>query len=288
MNADLHCHTKISDGSTGIDELIFLAKKKGISTISVTDHDTFAGSVRAKIFGKKHGIEVISGAEFSAFDYKRKRNVHILCYMCDYIDRLEGLCKKINEARKQATAVMLQKVIRMYPIFPEMIIRRAQGSINIFIPHIMHALIDAGYTKDFFGSIYKKLFTFKTGFAYVQPEFPDVREVINRIHESGGLAVLAHAKLFDSCDLLKELLEEDLLDGIEVWHPLNSKDDEEFLINTAKEYNLIMTGGTDFHGMYAKEPHPVGTCTTPKEQIKLMKRIKENRINKVQVKNFKK
>ena len=72
MAADLHCHTKMSDGSTGIDELIYIAKKKGVSTISVTDHDTFAGSTRAKIFGKRHSIEVISGAELSAYDYKRK------------------------------------------------------------------------------------------------------------------------------------------------------------------------------------------------------------------------
>ena len=54
MTADLHCHTKMSDGSTGIDELIYMAQKKGLSTISVTDHDTFAGATRAKIFGKRH------------------------------------------------------------------------------------------------------------------------------------------------------------------------------------------------------------------------------------------
>ena len=61
MAADLHCHTKMSDGSVGIDELILLAKARGISTISVTDHDTFAGATRAKIFGDRRGVEVIPG-----------------------------------------------------------------------------------------------------------------------------------------------------------------------------------------------------------------------------------
>lgn len=84
MSADLHCHTKLSDGSVAIDELVILAKNKGIPTIAVTDHDTFAGATRAKIFGQRHGVEVIHGAEISAFDYQRKRLVHLLCYMCEH------------------------------------------------------------------------------------------------------------------------------------------------------------------------------------------------------------
>ena len=68
MAADLHCHTKMSDGSVGIDELILLAKNKGLHKIAVTDHDTFAGSVRAKVFGDRHGVEVIPGIEFSTYD----------------------------------------------------------------------------------------------------------------------------------------------------------------------------------------------------------------------------
>ena len=61
MSADLHCHTKMSDGSVTIEELVILAKNKGITTISVTDHDTFAGSTRAKVFAKRHGVTVIPG-----------------------------------------------------------------------------------------------------------------------------------------------------------------------------------------------------------------------------------
>ena len=84
MSADLHCHTKMSDGSVTIEELVILAKNKGITTISVTDHDTFAGSTRAKVFAKRHGVTVIPGIEISAFDYDRNQKVHVLCYHCSY------------------------------------------------------------------------------------------------------------------------------------------------------------------------------------------------------------
>ena len=58
MPADLHCHTKMSDGCLSIEEIVLLAKRRGITTISVTDHDTFAGSTRAKIFGDRRGVKV--------------------------------------------------------------------------------------------------------------------------------------------------------------------------------------------------------------------------------------
>jgi predicted metal-dependent phosphoesterase TrpH len=281
MVADLHCHTKMSDGSTGIDELIFIAKKRGVKIISITDHDTFAGYIRALQFGKKHNIEVLSGVEFSGFDYKRNRNVHIICYLCDNTDRLEGLCKKINDVRRKAIMIMLQKVMRIYSIFPEMVLRRAQSSINIYEVHIMHALIDCGYTNSFFGKVYNKLFNKQSGLAYVQAEFPDVRDLIKQIHEAGGLAVLAHPGYFDSYDLLEELAPNEL-DGIEVWHPKNREGDDDRFIQIAQKYNLIMTGGPDFHGMYVEIPQPLGACTTPLDQLEALKNLK---IAKRKIKN---
>jgi predicted metal-dependent phosphoesterase TrpH len=264
----------MSDGSTGIDELVFIAKKRGVQTISVTDHDTFAGYVRAKVFGEKHGVEVLSGIELSGFDYKRNKNVHIIGYLCDNTDRLEGLCKKIGEIRKKALVTMLQKVMRVYSIFPEMVMRRAQGSTNIFEAHIMHALIDSGYTNSFFGSVYNKLFNKKTGLAYIQAAYPDVHYLIEQIHGAGGLAVLAHPGFFDNYELLEELASRGL-DGVEVWHPKNKQGDEKIFIDIAQKYGLVMTGGTDFHGMYVEVPHPLATCVTPPDQLEALKNLKK-------------
>lgn len=79
MPADLHCHTKMSDGSVGIDELVQLAKRSGLSAIAVTDHDTFSGALRAKSYGDRIGMDVLPGAEFSCMDPATGRKAHILC-----------------------------------------------------------------------------------------------------------------------------------------------------------------------------------------------------------------
>ena len=274
MAADLHCHTKLSDGSTGIDEVVLLAKKRGITTLAITDHDTFAGAKRATIFGKRQGMEVILGAEISAFDTKRKRKVHILCYLCNNPDRLEGIFKRTGESRKRAAAIMLQKVMHMYPISPEMVTRRAQGSTNIFKQHIMHALMDAGYATSVYGPLFQKLFHPKTGLAFADAEYPNVFDVIEQVHEAGGVAVLAHPGVYNSYDLLPELTAFGL-DGVEVWHPRNHDGDEERLSSFAAQHNLVMTGGTDFHGMYSQKVHPLGTCVTSDEQVEALKRRQE-------------
>ncbi len=270
----MHCHTKMSDGSVGIDEVVLLAKTSGISTIAITDHDTFAGSTRAKIIGERHGVEVISGVEFSTLDSATGRKAHILCYLCDSTDRLEGLCKRTGDSRRQAACVMLQKVMQLYPITAEMVIRRAHGSTNIFKQHIMHALIDAGYADEFFGDTFRKLFNSKTGAAYCSVSYPDVHEVIAQIHEAGGVAVLAHPGEYNSYDLLEQLASDHEIDGVEVWHPRNKPGDEEKFIATARECGLVMTGGTDFHGTYTSVRMPIGTCLTPDDQLEALKKRK--------------
>lgn len=264
----------MSDGSVGIDEIVLLAKKRGIQTIAITDHDTFAGSVRAKIFGDRRGVEVISGVELSAVDSATGRRAHILCYLCDSTDRLEGLCKRTGDARRRAASIMLQKVMRIYPITAEMVMRRAQGSTNVYKQHIMHALIDAGCADSFFGATFQKLFNAKTGFAYCPVVYPEVHDVIEQIHNAGGVAVLAHPGVYDSYDLLEQLARDHEIEGVEVWHPRNREGDEEKLSAVARKYGLVMTGGTDFHGMYTPNPMPLGTCLTPDDQLAELRKKK--------------
>ena len=270
MTADLHCHTKMSDGSVGIDELILLARRSGITTIAVTDHDTFAGSVRAKIFGDRRGVTVIPGVEFSTLDSSTGRKAHILCYLCDNTDRLEGLCKRIHDARHHAAEMMLRKVMQLYPIPAEMVMKRAQGSTNLYKQHIMHALIDAGYANEFFGELFHRLFNPKDGLAYEPVAYPEVHDVIGQIHEAGGVAVLAHPGEYDSYGLLEQLARDHEISGVEVWHPRNRPGDEQKFRILAGEYGLVMTGGTDFHGIYTSRPVPLGTCSTPEDQLQAL------------------
>ena len=277
MSCDLHIHSKISDGSMGIDEIIATARRRGLTTISITDHDAVAGATRACIIGKRQGVEVIHGVEFSAWDAARGRKVHILGYLCDAPDRLEGLCRQVNNSRRAAATEMVKKVLRYYPIVPESIVRCATGSTNIFKQHIMHALIDAGYADGFYGDVYKKLFDPKTGCAYVSIEYPEVREVIDLIHSAGGLAVLAHPAVYDSDDLMQELTADTSLDGVEVWHPKHSEEQSEKYQAYAIRHGLLTTGGSDFHGMYSSSLRSLGSFGAPNGIVQLMQTYKNKR-----------
>lgn len=263
MPADLHCHTRLSDGSLGIEDLIVLAQKSGVDTIAITDHDCLAGTVRGKIIGQRHGVNVIPGVEISAFDSKRNKKVHLLCYLSENPDRLEGLCRRNSLARRKASQLMVIKTAQRYPISPEFVLKCAAGSTNIYKQHILHALMECGYSTEIFGNMYDILFSSDSpDNVLVTPKFPEASEVLEAIHEAGGIAVLAHPGFYDNFELLPELIESGL-DGVEVWHPENSPEQVEELLKIAKKHHLLTTGGSDFHGMYSKNINHLGSYSTP-------------------------
>lgn len=279
MASDLHCHTKISDGSMGIEELIAIAKRRGMTSISVTDHDTTAAATRAVIIGKRQGLRVIHGVEFSTIDQARGQKAHLLCYMCDTPDRLEGLCRRTGESRRKAAMEMVRKVMRYYPITPELIVKCATGSTNIFKQHIMHALMDAGYADSIYGELYDKLFAPGTGTALVEPEYPDIHEVLELIHSAGGIAVLAHPMVYHNEALLEELADNGL-DGVEVWHPHHSEEERTALLAFARDKGLLVTGGSDFHGMYTRYVRPLGSTAAPDDCAEALMSYKDKRRKK--------
>lgn len=271
MAADLHCHTKLSDGSVGIEDLIIIAQKSGIDTIAITDHDCIAGTVRSQVIGKRYGVNVISGVELSAFDFEAGKNVHILAYLPDSPDRLESICKKTSVARKRAGQIMMLKVAARFPITSDFIISHASGSTNLYKQHIMHALMDAGYTDEIFGDLYHTLFDEDSESNVLAPtKYPTVKEVIDEVHGAGGIAVLAYPGKFNSFDEIDKYVELGL-DGIEVWSPYNSPEQVELLSQICKKKKLLMTGGSDFHGTYGAKTVTLGSYSTPQEHLdKLM------------------
>ena len=267
MTADLHCHTKLSDGSMGIDELIVLAKKKGIDTIAITDHDCLAGTVRGKIIGERHGVNVIPGVEISAFDSATQTEVHILCYQPDSPDRLEGLCRRNSLSRKKASQYMILKTAQRYPITPDLVLKCAQGSTNVFKQHIMHALMECSITTELYGKVYHELFSPESDAnVIVRPQFPEPKEVIEQIRAAGGIAILSHPAHSKCAHLIDELVQAGL-HGIEVWHPCHSAEDIAALSKIAKEKKLLMTGGSDFHGMYSPTAVGVGGIEIPQQAL---------------------
>lgn len=263
MKGDLHCHTRISDGSMGIEEVIAYAKRAGLSFLAITDHDTMSGVMRAKILGKRYGVEIVPGCEISSIDPDTGRKVHILCYLPKFPERLERLFIRIQEERKNAGSEMLKKVMRLYPVTLEHVLRYTAGSKIIYRAHVMNALMDLGYADSLFGKVYHELFHEPDGNCYTDFTRPSVYEVLDLIHEADGIAVLAHPTTYNSMDFLAKAANEHLIEGVELWHPDNSEEVNATIAETAKEYGLLVTGGSDFHGMYRSVPNPIGVCYTP-------------------------
>ncbi len=272
MKADLHCHTTISDGSLGISDVIMQAGRGGVDCLAITDHDSLASLSRSSVLGARYKVKIIPAVEFSAFDETRGRKVHILCYMPKKPDRLEGLCLRTSEGRMKLGKSLAMKVLEKYPISLESILRYSAGSKAIYKCHIMHALMDYGYTTELYGSVYDEIFDVNEGLCAEQVRseadfYPDVKFVLTLIKASGGIPVMAHPKVFDSLDLLEELAAEKLIDGAEVYH---SSADEKYrreISALCERYNLIRTGGSDFHGFYNHYPIQIGSLLTEESQL---------------------
>ena len=281
MKADLHCHTTISDGSLGISDIIRQADRDDVRCIAITDHDSLASLSRSSILGQRYNVTVVPAVEFSAIDNSRGKKVHILCYMPKKPDRLEGLCLRNSEGRMKLGKSLALRVLEKYPITLESILRYSAGSKAIYKCHIMHALMDYGYTTELYGNVYDEIFDANDGLcaAQVQSEadfYPDVKFVLTMVKAAGGISVMAHPKVFDSLDLLEELAKEKLIDGAEVWH---SSADEKFrgdVENICKTYDLIRTGGSDFHGFYNHYAIQIGSLTTPDEELKKIINLEQN------------
>lgn len=266
MGGDLHCHTRLSDGSVGIEDIIALARNCKLDTIAITDHDCLAGTVRAKIIGERNGVRVIPGVELSAVDNETGRYAHILCYLPEYPDRLEDLCRKNTMARKRSAQFMMGKAAGRYPVTAELMRKCASGSTCLYKQHIMHALMECGVTDSIYSDIYFELFSPESeNNILVKTVFAPVEDVIKAVHAAGGIAVLAHPALYDSFSLLERLTDE--LDGVEVWHPTADGETVERLLAYAKKHKLLTTGGSDFHGMYSRRAALLGSFRTPKAQL---------------------
>lgn len=268
MNADLHTHTKLSDGSLTATELLSYANSAGVNCLSITNHDAFTPLLPIQSLAKSLGIELIDGVEMSSMDTKRNRRVHILCYSPKDKTPLLKLCQETTQNRMVAGEKMAKAVCEKYPINLEQIKNIADGCI--FKQHIMQALLNAGICTEIYGETQKKLFYDGSPFMEdcVQP---DVYSVLDAAKKSGAIIVMAHPFTYDGIDIMHEMIGKNLLDGIEVWSSKSNEKQESFLFDIATKNNLIMTGGSDFHGAYSSNRCTLGQKPTPKKSIEIIK-----------------
>ncbi|MED4785255.1 PHP domain-containing protein [Brevibacillus choshinensis] len=280
-HADLHTHTKASDGTCDPAENVRLAKEAGLTAVAITDHDTVAGVPAALEAGAELGLEVIPGVEVSSVG--RGQDIHVLGYFVPYEDaafqeRLVGL-RETRHERNQLLIARLQEL--GIPITLENVYRRKQGTTdkNIGRPHIAEELMELGVVASINEAFEKYLG--KEGAAYVNPPRISPQEAITLIKEAGGAAVLAHPGLYDADDLVQELIAFGL-DGIEVNHPDNDAEQRARYTAWANKHGLVMTGGSDFHGWRGEEPFHamLGTHTAPMEAVERLRQVAAKRKGK--------
>lgn len=261
---DLHVHTRISDNSMTAREILALARDRGITHLAVTDHDTMAGIADAQAIGKKMGVEVIPGIEISAFDFRHQKRAHVLGYYTDPDHpALREICLTLTGRRNMASYLMVQRLIdASYKISWEEVMKYARGGSGVYKQHIMHALCDKGYCERIYSELYYQLFSRgenddNSGTAFVPIEYIDVFQTVEAVKAAGGVAILAHPGQYDNYDVITELIPHGL-DGLEVYHPAHTGEDAAKLLAIARHHNLIITGGSDFHGFYAEKEVPLG------------------------------
>lgn len=268
MAGDLHSHTNFSDGSADIERLPAWAARAGLTHLAVSDHD----SLHAIRYAKEHpvvdSVTLLPAAELSCRDPENGRRVHLLCYCPDETPELTAFCEGIALRRNETTRRSMAEIEAMFPLFSrEAALRYAARSGVTFKTHLMRELLDCGYADSIYGDLYRKLFGVPDGLVLHEPEYEDIFRALQIVRAAHGVAVLAHPSVYRSMELARALAGRGLIDGVEIEHPRNTPEDKAALRALAERHGLIVTGGTDFHGMHSAHPLPLGTCTTDNANI---------------------
>lgn len=250
---DLHTHSTHSDGTKNPSELLLLAKENNLSFYAITDHDDIEGS--KKLVSLPHeGITIYSGVELNA--KVDKGQMHILGYNIDLSN--ERLNSKLHELKKNSRHNIMLYVNQLKEDYDidlpkEEIDKILNREGNIGRPLLALLLIQYGYCESVSEAFDKYLGDEKVR---KHKMWITKEECISMINEAGGVAVLAHPftlKLTDEelKNELKELISLGLK-GIEVYHSKSTDEQRSYYKELAKEFNLITTGGTDYHGPEVK------------------------------------
>lgn len=256
MKADLHVHSTYSDGSWTREEIIKEAARLGITRLAFTDHDTVRDAWKAVSLGKAYGIDVITGIEISAYDFKEKKKVHILGYCYTLREALTQLCEPVLMHRDSNCVKQIEILASMgYCIREEDVRKYTTGTI--YKQHILKYLYDTGQSEAMFGKVYQEIFK-NGGPCDFDITYVDAADAVRAVRECGGIPVLAHPGQQQNLDILPRLLSAGLL-GIERSHPSNSEKDCRQITELAGRYDLFCTGGSDFHGIYEANGAGLGT-----------------------------
>jgi 3',5'-nucleoside bisphosphate phosphatase len=249
---DLHVHSNCSDGALSPTVLVEQAAREGLGVIAIADHDSVSGVSEGLSAGESFGITVIPAIELSV-QFKSWQDVHLLGYGMDLSD--SRFLQKLNgfrERREHRNVEILERVNSMLAdenraeVPLSEVLSFARDTIGR--PHIARALLDRGYVSTMEDAFRRYLVP-----CNVPKMYWPIEDAIEEIRRIGGVSVLAHPTTVSTDrQLLREViteLSESGLDGVEVYNNLAQQDEMEFLRRLAGELGLLVTGGSDYHGI---------------------------------------
>jgi predicted metal-dependent phosphoesterase TrpH len=249
--------------------------------LALTDHDTLSGLAEAREKASGSGLELVAGIELSAQVIgadggTTHRSVHLLGYLVDpENEALRAETDRIRSHRADRLALMVEKLAEDFDISLDEVRAGIRDGATPGRPHIAQVLIDKGYFPDTTVAFAGPL---GADSRYHVPHYaPRLRTAIEVINQAGGVAVLAHPYTDDRSGAVDHsvamdqilasygVLVEQGLAGLEIHHRENSEHGRTVLAQVAQEFDLIVTGSSDYHGL--KKPNRLGENTTTEENL---------------------
>ena len=249
---DLHLHSNCSDGVLSPAGLVELAAKTGLAAIAIADHDSVAGIAKAQTASIGTGVEVIEAVELSV-QFGTWQDVHLLGYGIDFnnrgfLGRLNGFRQRREKRNEEILSLVNERLAgeKRTAIHLEEVLVYAGDTIGR--PHIARALLERGYVKSVEDAFERYLIP-----CNVPKTYWPMADAISEIKRVGGAAILAHPTTVsnDPSELRHLFMElaEMGLDGIEAFNNLALPNEMEILRRLGGELGLLLTGGSDFHGI---------------------------------------
>lgn len=283
MTIDLHTHSAWSDGTDSVPDLVAAARRAGLASIALTDHDTMDGVDEAQRLAAQTGVATLRGMEMSShlMTENAEHSVHVLAYGCRSDDAgLAALLVAVRQARRTRVPHMLERLAGIgLPLTLAEVKACSARAVTTGRPHIADAMVARGYVADRDEAF--RDFLDEGGPAYVGRYTPEVAEAVDRINQAHGVAVLAHPwgrgnHQVLTGDVIARLASANGLYGIEVDHVDHTPADRQALTDLAHDLGLVMTGGSDYHGT-GKTRNPLGVCRTAYDVYTAIRRDIEER-----------
>lgn len=274
---DLHTHSTASDGLYSPTDLLHQAKQVGLRVLALTDHDSTDGLEEAAKVARELGIDFIPGIEINT-DVSGGE-VHMLGYFIEYQrPEFQAILQVLRDARvrrgQRIVELLNQEGVH---VSWERVRELAKGAVGR--PHVAEALVEAGYAKSIPEAFDKYIGTGRP--AYVPRYKLTPLDAVGLIASANGLPVIAHPIDLPGLEVLRQWLPDLLkagLVGLETYYGPYTKEQEQKLQALANEYNLIATGGTDFHGP-GIHPTPLGGRYVPYDAVECLKSAAAKRLD---------